>query len=198
MFLIVPRFLWLSLVFSDFLWLSLVTSCSLSLCHVFSRFLSPCLVFSRLLWCSRIFSRCLAFSIDFTGFFSNLLVCFLLLSPAFFYFLLLALAFSCFFLRFLAFFCFLLIHQDLSCAFRPIATQVFKILNFWRKSANFQKHTRASTAYGVPPRGGPWDDRSLWNFYVPFGQPSADMWKGHLRRLRNPCASPKGLSGERG
>ena len=57
--------------------------------------------------------------------------CFRLLSLAFSSFLLLAFAFSCFLLFSLAFSCFLLIHRDSSCAFRSIATQVYRHRDTW-------------------------------------------------------------------
>ncbi len=56
------------------------------------------------------------------------LSCFLLLSLAVSCFLLLSLACCCLLLLPLAFSCFLVIHQDSSCAFRSIATQV-SVLN---------------------------------------------------------------------
>ena len=55
------------------------------------------------------------------------LSCFLLLSLAVSCFLLLSLACCCLLLLPLAFSCFLVIHQDSSCAFRSIATQVLPL-----------------------------------------------------------------------
>ena len=73
------------------------------------------------------------FSLDFERFGSDLssifrgFSCFLLLSLAVSCFLLLSLACCCLLLLPLAFSCFLVIHQDSSCAFRSIATQVLPL-----------------------------------------------------------------------